>query len=350
MLAFVILGLRGRPWRYSALIAITVQLVGAVNLPALLYALIGPALWIPYAVWIRRDTDWPAVWRLTWRTVLLTVVASLWWAAGLVIQARYGLSILRFTESIESVSADVDRHRDPPRARLLVLLRSRPTRLLERRGHRPQPPAARDRGEFLDPAPHDDRRRGRCGGAIRVYFVVMAVIAVTIAVAASPYHDPTVARFDHQGLGHRFDGRVSPCAARRAVAAHGAQRSRCCSLVAVVSASFDALRRRGHVVIGVALTTVIAVLCIAGNPGVLARSLLQRLPRAPPDHPRATGPKPALRSTSGRTDPHPRAARRRLRRVPLGRHHRPDRARASRRATTSPVSWSRGDPRRRRTC
>ncbi len=265
MLAFVILGLRGRPWRYAALIAITVQLVGAVNLPALLYALIGPTLWIPYAVWVRRDTDWAAVWRFTWRTVLLTVVASLWWAAGLVIQAKYGLSILRFTESIESVSAT---------STATEILRGLGYWFFygsDRRGYWNDAVLDLNHRPLVIAASFSIPLLAMVAAAVlrwrdRVFFVVMAVIAVTIAVAASPYHDPTVlgsiikswATGSTAGLALRSTSRALPLL----VLAFAAL------LAVAVSAVSDALARRGRTVVGLAMTSVIAVLCIAGNPGV----------------------------------------------------------------------------------
>ncbi len=265
MLTFVIRGLRARPWRYAALIAITVQLVGAVNLPALLYALIGPALWIPYAVWIRRDADWPAVWRLTWRTVLLTVVASLWWATSLVIQAEYGLSILRFTESIESVSAT---------STATEILRGLGYWFFygaDRRGYWNDAVLDLNRKPFVIAASFSIPLFAMIAAAVlrwrdRAYFVVMALIAVTIAVAASPYHNPTVlgsiikswATGSTVGLALRSTSRALPLM----VLAFAVL------LAVAMSAIFDALRRRGHTAVGVGLTAGIVLLCVVGNPGV----------------------------------------------------------------------------------
>ena len=105
LLGFTIRALRDpRGWKYPALIALTIQVVGSVNATALLYPLIAPALWVPYAVWVQRELTWREAWSVIWRTALLTVLTSLWWAAGLLIEGSYGMGILRFTESVGVVS------------------------------------------------------------------------------------------------------------------------------------------------------------------------------------------------------------------------------------------------------
>ncbi len=45
--AFTVLALRHRGWKYPALFALTIQLVSSINATALIFALVGPALWYP---------------------------------------------------------------------------------------------------------------------------------------------------------------------------------------------------------------------------------------------------------------------------------------------------------------
>lgn len=104
MLAFVIRALRGGGWRYPALFAITVQVVGGVNATALLFAGLGPALWIPYAVWWTREVTWRRAAATVARIGVLTSLASLWWISGLWAQGRYGLDILAYTETVKAVA------------------------------------------------------------------------------------------------------------------------------------------------------------------------------------------------------------------------------------------------------
>ena len=104
MLAFVIRALRRGGWRYPALFALTVQLVGGVNATSLVFAGLAPLLWLPYAVWGSREVDLRRMLATAARIGLLTLPASLWWMAGLWAQGGYGIDILRFTETIRTVA------------------------------------------------------------------------------------------------------------------------------------------------------------------------------------------------------------------------------------------------------
>ena len=55
-------------------------------------------------------------------------LTSLWWISGLWAQGRYGLDILKYTETVKTVAAHVDAERGAARPRLLVLLRQRQVR------------------------------------------------------------------------------------------------------------------------------------------------------------------------------------------------------------------------------
>jgi arabinofuranan 3-O-arabinosyltransferase len=105
MLAFVVLGLRRGGWKYPALFALVVALVSGINASSIIYVVIGPALWLPFAVIVLREVTWRQVWSLVWRTGLLSGLVSLWWAAGLQVEAAYGVNILKYTETLESTSS-----------------------------------------------------------------------------------------------------------------------------------------------------------------------------------------------------------------------------------------------------
>ncbi len=100
MLALTIKALRsdrGRgAWKYPAIFAIVVQVVGGVNATALIFAGIAPVLWIIYA-WLTREVDGRRALKVTMRIGVLTLVTSLWWIAGLWAQAGYGLDVLKYT-------------------------------------------------------------------------------------------------------------------------------------------------------------------------------------------------------------------------------------------------------------
>ncbi|HEV2308962.1 MAG TPA: alpha-(1-_3)-arabinofuranosyltransferase family protein, partial [Acidimicrobiia bacterium] len=104
MVALVARALRDDSWKYPAIFAIVVQLAGSVNATALIMVGVAPLLWVPYSIWISREVPLRQALRALGRVALLTVLASLWWIAGLSVQANYGLNELKFTETIKDVS------------------------------------------------------------------------------------------------------------------------------------------------------------------------------------------------------------------------------------------------------
>ena len=128
MLAFVVLALRKGGWRYPALFALVVALVSGINASSILYVGIAPALWLPYAVLVARDSTWRKAWGVAWKVAGLTILRVALVGGGAA--DRGGLRRQR-----PQVHRDRARHQrsvpglgDPPRARLLVLLRHRPGR------------------------------------------------------------------------------------------------------------------------------------------------------------------------------------------------------------------------------
>ena len=103
MIALTIKALRDGKWRYPALFALVVQLVGGVNATALIFAGLGPVLWIVYACVTRQVTVRRAL-NVTARIGGLTLLTSLWWMAGLWAQGSYGLDVLKYTETVKAVS------------------------------------------------------------------------------------------------------------------------------------------------------------------------------------------------------------------------------------------------------
>ena len=104
MIAFVILALRRGGWRYPALFALVVALVSGINASSILYVGIAPALWLPYAVLVARDSTWRKAWGVAWKVAGLTIFVSLWWAIGLQIEAAYGVNVLKYTETVPATS------------------------------------------------------------------------------------------------------------------------------------------------------------------------------------------------------------------------------------------------------
>ena len=265
LLAFVIRGLRVGGWKYPALFALTVQLVGGVNATALLYALIGPMAWFPYAVWVRRDVTLRRAWSVAWRISVLTIATSLWWVIGLYTEGRFGMGILRFTESIETVSAT-----------------STATEILRGLGYwffyggdvsGPWNDSLMDftRRPWLIAVSFAIPTLSLLGAALirwrdRAFFAAMILLGVTVAVAASPYDDPTLlgrvfkafATSSTAGFALRSTARAVPLMTLGLAVLLGAG----------ITAICTALAARDRKWVGIVAATVVGAMCIANAPGI----------------------------------------------------------------------------------
>ena len=105
MLAFTILALRRGGWRMPALFALVTALVSGINATAIIYVGVVPILWILYAIVVLREATWRQGLVAALRIGLLTLFACLWWAAGLLVEAGYGVNVLKYTETVPSTSA-----------------------------------------------------------------------------------------------------------------------------------------------------------------------------------------------------------------------------------------------------
>ena len=105
LIAFTMLTVRTKGWRYPALFALTVATCGSVNATALLLVGVAPALWLAHAVWVAKEASLRTAVRAALRIGALTVPLSLWWIAGLSVQGTNGIEILRYTETAKIVAA-----------------------------------------------------------------------------------------------------------------------------------------------------------------------------------------------------------------------------------------------------
>ena len=103
MLGFTILALRTRQWRWAAAFALVVATVGGINATSILFVGIAPVLWIFYAATL-REVNWRTAWETIWRFGILSFLVSIWWAAGLWAEGAYGLNVLKYTETIPTVT------------------------------------------------------------------------------------------------------------------------------------------------------------------------------------------------------------------------------------------------------
>jgi arabinofuranan 3-O-arabinosyltransferase len=105
MLGLTIVALRRGGWREPALFAVVVALVSGINASSIIYVGVAPILWIVYAVVVLRESTWRHAVNTTLRIGILTLGASLWWIAGLEVEAAYGVNVLKYTETVPSTSA-----------------------------------------------------------------------------------------------------------------------------------------------------------------------------------------------------------------------------------------------------
>jgi arabinofuranan 3-O-arabinosyltransferase len=92
-------------WRYPAIFAVIVAFVGGVNATSILLVLVAPALWLIHGVWVTHEVTLRRAAATAARIGGLCVLVSLWWLAGLWAEMRYGLNILRVTETVPTVSS-----------------------------------------------------------------------------------------------------------------------------------------------------------------------------------------------------------------------------------------------------
>ncbi|MFN8037859.1 MAG: alpha-(1-_3)-arabinofuranosyltransferase family protein [Acidimicrobiales bacterium] len=96
--------LRKGGWWYPSAFALVVLAVGGINATALIMVGIGPLLWFLHAVLIDKEATPRQALAVVGRIALLTLVTSLWWIAGLWAEGRYGLPVIRYTETYRAVA------------------------------------------------------------------------------------------------------------------------------------------------------------------------------------------------------------------------------------------------------
>jgi arabinofuranan 3-O-arabinosyltransferase len=218
MLALVIRALRDDGgWKYPALFAIVIQIVGGVNATALVFAGIAPVLWILYAATLSREVNWRRAVAVTAKIGLLTILTSLWWIAGLSIQSGYGLNVLKYTETLDVVS-QASVASEVLRGLGYWFFYGR-----DRLGPWTESSVGYTQHLWLITVSFAIPVLAMFAAAClrwrhRAYFVLLALVGVTVAVGAHPYDDPSVlgglfksfAASSSFGLALRSTGRAVP--------------------------------------------------------------------------------------------------------------------------------------------
>ena len=105
MVAFAVLALRRGGWRYPALFAFVVALVGATNATSLIYVGIAPLAWLFYGVFVLHESSARAACASAGLKMgVLSLGVSLFWIVGLRIEGAYGINILMYTETLPAIA------------------------------------------------------------------------------------------------------------------------------------------------------------------------------------------------------------------------------------------------------
>jgi hypothetical protein len=266
MIGIIRKALRDGGWRYPALFAIVVQIVGGVNATALIFAGVGPVLWIVYAWLVAREVDFMRALRVTVRTFALTVATSLWWIAGLRMQGGYGLNVLKYSETVDTVART-----------------STPNEVLRGLGYWFF--YGQDRlGSWIEAArdytQHPIVILAGYGLVVlmllaaafvrwrhRIYFIALLLVGVIISVGAHPYDSPTP-------LGALFKAFATGSTAGLALRSTG----RAVPLVVLALAVFlglavnkisERLRAHGRVALAIAVPVVVVALVFVNFPALI---------------------------------------------------------------------------------
>ncbi|HXY92994.1 MAG TPA: alpha-(1-_3)-arabinofuranosyltransferase family protein, partial [Acidimicrobiia bacterium] len=271
MLALVIRALRDGGWRYPAILAIVVQVVGSVNATALVFAGIVPVMWVAYAWLVTREVDWRRVLSTVAKIVLLAGLTSIWWVVGLAIQSAYGLDILKFTETLATVS-----HASLPSE----VLRGLGYWFFyggDKIGPWIDPSVRYTQDLWLIASSYAVPLAAFVGASIvrwrhRAFFVLVLVVGFVIAVGAYPYDDPSAlgslfksfAASSSFGLALRSTARAVPLLVLGGAVLIGL----------AVNALADAWSARGWRVAGIGLAALVILLAAVNLPSLWDRNLL----------------------------------------------------------------------------
>jgi hypothetical protein len=257
--------LREGGWRYPAIFALVVQVIGGVNATALIFAGVGPVLWIAYAWLVDHQVDWRRALGVSARIGFLAILTSLWWIAGLEMQGTYGLDILKYTETVRAVAtASFPNEILRGLGYWFFYGGDRVGPWIESSSQYTQRPAVLIAGYGLVVV--SLLAAGLVRWRHRLFFVALLLVGMIIAVGPSPYAHPTplgaifkaFATSSSAGLALRSTARAVPLVVLALTVLLGLG----------VNAGVGALRRRGHPRAGLAVIGVVALLVVVNLPAL----------------------------------------------------------------------------------
>lgn len=103
MLLFAIRAVRRGGWRDPCAFGLVALTVGGANATAFLLAGLAPALWVALAA-VDRTVGWRRALAAGARIAAVTAGTALWWLVALLVQGRYSLNVLRYSETLDAVA------------------------------------------------------------------------------------------------------------------------------------------------------------------------------------------------------------------------------------------------------
>lgn len=104
LLAFTIKAAQTNDWFYVWAFGLTLSLTSSINATAVVYLGLAPLIWLIYAVVSKYITFWRAL-LTSLKLGLISLLTSLWWISGLWVEDKWGINILKFTETVQAVAS-----------------------------------------------------------------------------------------------------------------------------------------------------------------------------------------------------------------------------------------------------
>src|SRR4051794_40207064 len=104
LIALVARSLRSGGWFYPSMFALVVLAVGGINATALIMVGLAPMLFLVHAVVVDKEASVRQAFGVMVRITVLVGITSLWWVAGLWAEGKYGLPVIRYTETYRAVA------------------------------------------------------------------------------------------------------------------------------------------------------------------------------------------------------------------------------------------------------
>lgn len=105
LLTFCIKATKTTSLRYPALFAITVAVIGGTNGSSLIYALIAPVFWLIYTAFVSKEIPFKRFFSLLATLAGLSLLVSIWWMLAYIIDLKYALNILKYTETVQATTS-----------------------------------------------------------------------------------------------------------------------------------------------------------------------------------------------------------------------------------------------------